>query len=67
MLKEKVPCDDDFFEAVEERDEKIKLIGLILDSYVGINTEEKCGKRFDLLYDKSLVQLKAYWQVYGNK
>lgn len=51
----------------DDRQEKIRLIGLILDQYVPFNSAENCGKRFDFLYDKSIERLIAYYQVYGPK
>jgi hypothetical protein len=47
-----------------DKKERLRLIGLILDSYVHNQTEEKCGERFDLLYEKTLPELRIYYQVY---
>ncbi len=46
------------------RDERLRLIGLILAPYVKVQPEDKCGERFDLLYEKSLSELKIYYQVF---
>jgi hypothetical protein len=54
-------------QSTKERDEKIKLIGLILDTYVKDNSDVKCGDRFDKLYDASLPELKIYYLFYKTK
>lgn len=53
----------------DEKEEKLKYLGLILDDcfkkepYI---SEEKAGSLFDTWYDKSCSELKIYYQVYIN-
>jgi hypothetical protein len=49
---------------VKERDERVRLIGLILDEYVSNQPPEQCGERFNLLYEKTLPELRIYYQVF---
>lgn len=51
-------------ELQNEKRERLRLIGLILDPYVPTQTEEKCGERFNLLYEKTLPELRIYYQVF---
>lgn len=48
----------------ENRNEKLKLIGLIMDLESPTLSLEKAGALFDKLYDKSLFELKIYYQVF---
>ena len=53
-------------EAVVEqsKDEKLRLIQAIMAEYVKNEPQDKCGDRFDKLYEKSLEELKIYYQVF---
>ncbi len=48
----------------ENKAEKLKLIGLIMEPYVKVHPEEVCGDKFNALYEKSLSELKIYYQVF---
>ena len=47
-----------------EESEKLKCIKLLMDPIVKTTSEEKCGERFNVLYDKSLEELKIYCHVF---